>query len=62
MVLKRILRQTSKNELQQEKENIRKSFEAFLKYPLADIGLEYYFYVRLYYYKPNLYTTIITKR
>lgn len=62
MVLKRILRQTPKNEMQQEKENIRKSFKTFLKYPITDIGPEYYFYIRLYYYQPNLYTKLIAKK
>ncbi|MCD9856097.1 glycosyltransferase [Epilithonimonas sp. JDS] len=62
MVLKRILRQTNKNEMKTEKEQIRKSFKSFLKYPAANIGLEYYFYLRLYYYSPDLYTKIISKK
>jgi len=62
MVLKRILRQTSKNEMKTEKEQIRNSFKSFLKYPAADIGLEYYFYLRLYYYYPDLYTKLISKK
>lgn len=61
MVLKRILRQTSKSEMESEKEEIRKSFENFLKYSVTDIGLEYYAYLRLYYYYPQLYTRLISK-
>ena len=62
MVLKRILRQTSKEEMKNEKEAIRQSFTLFLKYPAKTIGLEYYFYLRLYYYFPNLYTKLISKK
>lgn len=62
MVLKRILRQTSKEEMKNEKEAIRQSFALFLKYPAKTIGLEYYFYLRLYYYFPNLYTKLISKK
>ena len=62
MVLKRILRQTSKEEMKSEKEAIRQSFTLFLKYPAKTIGLEYYFYLRLYYYFPNLYTKLIAKK
>ena len=62
MVLKRILRQTSKEEMKNEKEAIRQSFTLFLKYPAKTIGLEYYFYLRLYYYFPNLYTKLIAKK
>lgn len=62
MVLKRILRQTSKEEMKIEKEAIRQSFTLFLKYPAKTIGLEYYFYLRLYYYFPNLYTKLISKK
>lgn len=61
MVLKRILRQTSKEEMKSEKEAIRQSFNLFLKYSVKAIGLEYYFYLRLYYYFPNLYTKLISK-
>ena len=61
MVLKRILRQTNNEEMKTEKEKMRLSFKSFLKYPIADIGLEYYFYVRLYYYYPKLYTKLISK-
>lgn len=62
MILKRILRNTSKEEMQIEKENIRKSFGHFLKRPVSEIGLEYYFYVRLYYYFPAVYTRLISKK
>lgn len=62
MVLKRILRNTTKEEMRTEKENIRQSFETLLLYSLQDIGAEYYFYIRLYYYYPNLYTKLITKK
>lgn len=62
MVLKRILRQTNNNEMKTEKEEIRKSFKSFLKYQIADIGPEYYFYMRLYYYYPNLYTKLISQK
>ncbi len=62
MVLKRILRNTSKDEMLTEKENIRQSFAPLLEYSAADIGLEYYFYVRLYYYYPTLYTKLISKK
>lgn len=61
MVLKRILRQTSTNEMKNEKEEIRKSFEAFLQFSISEIGLEYYLYLRLYYYYPNFYTKLIMK-
>ncbi|MDR6546845.1 glycosyltransferase involved in cell wall biosynthesis [Chryseobacterium rhizosphaerae] len=59
MVLKRILRNTTKEEMYAEKEKIRQSFKLFLRYPATDIGLEYYFYLRMYYYYPNLYTKLI---
>ncbi len=59
MVLKRIIRQTTAEEMRPEKEAMRKSFQAFLKYSVFEIGLEYYFYVRLYYHQPKLYTKII---
>lgn len=62
MVLKRILRNTTKEEMQEEKEKIRQSFKLFLKYPVKDIGIEYGFYIRLYYYYPNLYTKLISKK
>lgn len=62
MVLKRILRNTSKEEMVAEKEEIRKSFQDFFKYPIREIGLEYYFYLRLYFYSPNLYSKIIVKK
>lgn len=62
MVLKRILRNTKKEEMHDEKERIRKSFKYFLQYPLNEIGIEYYFYIRLYYFSPNLYTKLISKK
>lgn len=62
MVLKRILRNTTKEEMQSEKEKIRQSFKSILQYSVKDIGIEYYFYVRLYYYYPNLYTKLISKK
>lgn len=62
MVLKRILRNTTEEEMQSEKENIRQSFKSFFKCPIKDIGLEYSFYIRLYYYYPNLYTKLISKK
>lgn len=61
MVLKRILRQTGQEEMKTEKEEIRKSFKSFLKYPVSDVGLEYYFYLRLYYYYPKIYTKLILR-
>lgn len=61
MVLKRILRQTGKEDMITEKEEIRQSFKSFLKYPAVDIGWEYYFYLRLYYYYPNVYMRLISK-
>jgi len=61
MVLKRIIRNTSVNQMKLEKEEIRKSFYSFLKYPIRDIGIEYYLYLRLYYYYPNLYAKLISK-
>lgn len=60
MVLKRILRKTNKEEMKNEKEQIRLSFKSFLKYPATEIGWEHYFYLRLYYYYPNLYTRLIS--
>lgn len=62
MVLKRILRNTDRNVMQVEKEIIRKSFRSFLQYPITDIGLEYYFYVRMYYFFPAIYTKLISKK
>ena len=62
MVLKRILRNTTKQEMQAEKEKIRQSFKSFLKYPVNEIGLEYWFYIRLYYYSPNSYARLISKK
>ena len=62
MVLKRILRNTTTEEMQPEKEKIRQSFKLFLKYPVKDIGIEYSFYLRLYYYYPNLYAKLISKK
>lgn len=62
MVLKRIIRNTTKEEMKSEKETIRMSFKPFLKYPIKDIGIEYYFYIRLYYYYPNLYAKLISKK
>lgn len=61
MALKRILRNTTKEEMLEEKENIRQSFKSFFKYPVKDIGLDYYLHLRLYYYFPNLYTKLISK-
>ena len=62
MVLKRILRNTTKEEMKAEKEKIRQSFASLLKYSVNDIGLEYYFYIRLYYFYPNLYTNLVSKK
>lgn len=62
MVLKRILRNTAKEEMIPEKEEIRQSFASLLKYPVQEIGAEYYFYIRLYYYAPNLYTKLILQK
>ena len=62
MVLKRIIRNTTKEEMQPEKEKIRQSFKSFLKYPVKDIGVEYWFYLRLYYYYPDLYAKLISKK
>ena len=62
MVLKRILRNTTEEEMRPEKEKIRQSFASLLKYSAKDIGLEYYFYVRLYYYYPNFYLKLISKK
>ena len=61
MVLKRVIRNTGKHEMHPEKEKMRRSFKQFLKFPINDIGLEYYFYIRLYYYYPNLYAKLISK-
>ena len=62
MVLKRILRNTAKFEMLAEKEKIRCSFKSFLKYPVNEIGMEYWFYIRLYYYYPNLFARLISKK
>ncbi len=62
MVIKRILRNTSENEMLTEKEVIRQSFKSFLEYPVKDIGLEFYLYLRLYYYYPKIYTKLISKK
>ena len=61
MVLKRITRNTKVDEMKSEKDEIRRAFNSFLKYSATDIGLEYYFYLRLYYYFPNLYARLTQK-
>lgn len=61
MVLKRITRNTKVDEMKSEKDEIRRAFNSFLKYSATDIGLEYYFYLRLYYYFPNLYARLTHK-
>lgn len=61
MVLKRIIRNTTPNQMQNEKEKIRQSFKPFLKFSVNQIGIEYYFYLRLYYYYPKIYTNLISK-
>ena len=61
MVLKRITRNTKEDEMKSEKDEIRRAFNSFLKYSATDIGLEYYFYLRLYYYFPNLYARLTQK-
>ena len=61
MVLKRITRNTKEDEMKSEKEEIRRAFNSFLKYSAPDIGLEYYFYLRLYYYFPTLYARLTQK-
>lgn len=62
MVLKRIIRNTTASQMTAEKEEIRTSFKPFLKSSVFSIGAEYYFYIRLYYYFPNLYTILISKK
>ena len=62
MVLKRILRNTTPEQMQTEKETIRQSFAQFLKFSVSKIGLEYYFYLRFYYYFPKSYTKFVTKK
>ena len=61
MVLKRITRNTKEDEMKSEKEEIRRAFNSFLKYSARDIGIEYYFYLRLYYYFPNFYARLTHK-
>ena len=61
MVLKRITRNTKVDEMKFEKDEIRRAFNSFLKYSATDIGLEYYFYLRLYYYFPTLYARLTQK-
>ena len=61
MVLKRITRNTKEDEMKSEKEEIRRAFNSFLKYSARDIGIEYYFYLRLYYYFPTLYARLTQK-
>ena len=61
MVLKRITRNTKVDEMKSEKDEIRRAFNSFLKYSATDIGLEYYFYLRLYYYFPTLYARLTQK-
>lgn len=62
MVLKRILRNTTKEEMQTEKEKIRQSFKLFLKYSAKELGPDYYMHLRLYYYYPDLYTKLVSKK
>lgn len=61
MVLKRILRNTENDQMLREKEEIRVSFKPFLKYSASMIGVEYYSYLRLYYYYPTLFAKVIGK-
>ena len=61
MVLKRITRNTKVDEMKSEKDEIRRAFNSFLKYSATDIGLEYYVYLRLYYYFPTLYARLAQK-
>lgn len=61
MVLKRIIRNTTEDEMISEKEEIRRCFSNFMRYGVGDIGLEYYIYARLFLYYPKLYTKIISK-
>ena len=62
MVLKRILRNTNEEEMLAEKKEIRQSFESLLTYSATDIGIEFYFLIRLYYYYPDLYTKLVLKK
>lgn len=62
MSLKRIIRNTTKEEMQTEKEEIRQFFQSFHQYSVENIGVEYWFYLRLYYYYPNLYSKLISKK
>ena len=62
MVLKRILRSTAKDEMQIEKHKIRESFKLFFKYSAKDIGPDFYIHIRVYYYSPDLYTKLISKK
>ena len=62
MVLKRIIRNTTASQMTAEKEEIRQSFKPFLHNSVSSIGIEYYFYIRLYYYYPDLYTKLISKK
>lgn len=62
MVLKRILRSTTKEEMITEKENIRQSLKLFFKYSAKDISPDFYIHIRVYYYSPDLYTKLISKK
>ena len=62
MVLKRILRNTTEEEMRPEKEKIRQSFGSLLKYPISEIGLWYFIMIRLYYFYPNIFTKLVSKK
>lgn len=62
MVLKRIIRNSTYEKMQIEKENIRRETSAFLKYSVFQIGLENYLYLRFYINFPNQYQKFIKRK
>ncbi len=61
MVMKRIIRKTEVGEFVSEKKFMREQLKDFLSYSLGYIGIEYYLYLRLWIYYPDLYTRIVKK-
>ena len=61
MVLKRIIRNTSDEEMLTEKENIKTGLKSFLQYPALKIGVENYLYLRFFINYPEKYSRFIKK-
>lgn len=62
MVLKRIIRNTTSEEMSSEKEIIRNQMLGFLNYSVIQIGIENYFYLRFYVNFPNQYQKFLKRK